>query len=165
MNPKSFYQCDTCHYKYKFGTGARDKLFISRLLGSSIMIYFISVIILFVIIFMAGFIGKVFDPSIEWDSLLYCFNLKHFCTGAIYTGMSSIIAFLINVVGGGAFRYINTFHSLFRETDKDSCLTKFILIIIILIGLLIVLVWIFEVVESWTKRMSKQIQLVVLSYE
>lgn len=70
-NPQSFYRCDQCHYNYRFGRAftsyARfDKFTLVRMLESRAAKFFVSVAILTVLIFFAGFMYKLFTGE-SWS--------------------------------------------------------------------------------------------------
>eukprot|EP00924_Labyrinthula_sp_SR-Ha-C_P010101 maker-scaffold_40-snap-gene-2.67-mRNA-1 protein AED:0.07 eAED:0.09 QI:0/0/0.33/0.66/1/1/3/822/313 len=70
-NKKSFYECDQCKFKYKFGRayGAYDRLLLARLLSYKVTSVFLSLFILFVLMFVLGFVYKIFFPPINTNKL------------------------------------------------------------------------------------------------
>ena len=89
VNKRSFYECDACKFKYKFGARVGDQIFVARLLSTAGAIHALALCALASVIFVAGFVGKLFDSSLTWWDVLRCFNAHHLMSGAAATGTRS----------------------------------------------------------------------------
>ena len=85
-NPRSFYECDTCKYQYRFGRvfeayGGADRFTLARLLTSRVSTALVALGFLLTLVFAAGFVAKAFSPELTWWETIACFNLQHLLYG------------------------------------------------------------------------------------
>jgi len=137
-------------------------------------VHALSLVVLLLLVFGGGFLGKMLSPELTWCAawparrppsrpraccpnpcrwdVLHCFNLRHLLAGSVFTGLGSLLGFVISSLGWGMPR-------LFTDvvvrgigggggaaTDNDT-VGKLLLFILVLVGLCIALSWIFGVVE------------------
>ena len=177
INPQSFYRCDQCHYEYQFGRaftayghGFGDKIAVARLLSSRASIFLASGVVLLVIVFVAGFVGKALGvstiPLYTWSDVFRCFNLEHFYSGSIVVGLGSMFGFLIETCGsfyrigrvGGAWGL--SWGGGARAGGGDG--QKIIMIILVVVGLLVALRWIFVRLQILAESAARRTQDVIL---
>jgi len=101
-NPKSFYRCDQCQYEYKFGRvfaayDGLDRFTLARILQMRFAVHFVSVLVLLLLIFIGGFITKLFTPGLTWGDVFNFLNLQHFTGGSVLLGMGSLIGWLASL--------------------------------------------------------------------
>uniref|UniRef100_A0A7S2IN00 RING-CH-type domain-containing protein n=1 Tax=Haptolina brevifila TaxID=156173 RepID=A0A7S2IN00_9EUKA len=161
-NRKSFYECNTCMFKYRFGT-VGDAFLLARVLAMPVTIHLITLFSLCMIVFAAGFIGKTLDYSLTWFDVLRCFNLQHILTGAISTGIASLLGWLAYFVGPGGRRVLDFIASGSGGSDRGSGTIGLILLAIAtVVGLCIAFSWLYEQLEHWARSVCRRAQHVVL---
>lgn len=190
-NPQSFYRCDQCHYEYQFGRaftayghGFGDKITIARLLSSRVCIHLASVGVLMVMIFFAGFVGKAFGVSpvtttVTWSDVFRCFNWNHWYSGSMLVAIVSLSGFLLETCGsffGHAGGRIGVpWGQMGRSSGAPAArgggswgskgggdAGKAILVILVVIGLLVALRWIYTRLQVLAERTARRTQDVIL---
>ena len=158
-NPKSFFECDTCHFKYRFGgTVVGDQLLMARLLGSRCAIHVLAVSLLGALVFAGGFVAKAIDPRLTWRECFDCFNLQHLISGATATGIGSLLGWLVTAAGVGGFWRIGA--PAIGGGDRRG--EAVVVGIAVAVGLCIALSWIYTALEGFAKRATRRAQHVVL---
>jgi hypothetical protein len=167
VNPKSFFECDSCKFKYKFGTGVLgDRLLVARLISTAGAIHALALTALATLVFLGGFVGKMADPSLDWWDVLRCFNVHHLLTGATTTGIGSLLGWAASSVGG-AFFHFNYFGDAFntRGNDRDGLVGGLLLAAATIAGLCVAFSWIYSRLEKWARTVSRHAQHVVLDVQ
>lgn len=171
MNPRSFYECDQCKFQYVFDTRTENKFLLARLLASSVMVNVLSFVLLLVLIFVGGFVGKSFDPTLDWSDVFYCFNLNHIVAGATTTGLGSLLGWATSmggIGGGGGWRMIigDGWHGALGERGAGRDIVSVILTtIMVLAGLAVAFSWIYERLQDAARRTTRLAQSVVLDVQ
>lgn len=177
-NSQSFYRCDQCHYEYQFGRaftayghGFGDKITIAKLLSSRISIHLASVVVLLVVVFFAGFVGKAvgvsLSPTVTWSDVFRCINLNHWYSGSMLVGLGSLFGFLVETCGtffrfgriGGAW---GPGPDLSGGNRGGGDAQKVILAILVVIGLFLALRWIYERLQILAESAARRTQDVIL---
>jgi|EP01049_Picozoa_sp_SAG25_P006886 hypothetical protein len=120
QNSSSFYQCDQCHFRYRFGKVftayghgfGPDRFAVARLLSHRGAVPAASALVLLAVIFLAGFVAKACDHmwgdrlgvdapllSVTWADVFSCLNLRHWQVGSILVGGVSVLGFALEAVG------------------------------------------------------------------
>jgi hypothetical protein len=182
-NPQSFYRCDQCHYEYQFGRafeayghGFGDKITVARLLSSRLSIHAASVVVLLLVVFVAGFFGKLLGLSpltpdrLTWAQVFQCFNLNHLYSGSMLVGLGSLSGFLIESCStvyrfgriGGAWGngWGGGLSGGGGRGGGDA--QKIILVILVVVGLLVALRWIYVRLQILAESAARQAQDVIL---
>jgi hypothetical protein len=169
-NRKSFYECDTCKFKYRFGSvrlpgGVAvgvDQMLLSRLLGSRFSVHGLSAILLALLIFVAGFVAKVLQPESypTWRAVLRCFNLDHLIAGASATGLGSFFGWAVSGLGLGGMRIFEFGGG--GGGGRDNKAGGLVMVILVVAGLAIALSWIYGELEVHSRRWTRKAQRVVL---
>lgn len=172
QNPKSFYECDACKFKYKFGTGVlNDQFLASRLLSTAGAVHTLAFAALCVIIFLAGFIAKFFDASLEWIDVLRCFNLHHLIAGVTATGLGSLLGWCTSALGFAGVHNVRWFAGdlvpgrEMRGDGRDGFLGTVVFAIAVAAGLCVAFSWIYSWLEEWARRTTRHVQHVVLDVQ
>ena len=112
-NPDSFFRCDQCHYKYEFGRaftafghGFGDRFTLARLLGSSLGVSIASFLVLLALIFVSGFVAKLFGSfglmeyeTQSWGQVLNPFTIVHWTAGSVLVGGFSLLGWACEFFG------------------------------------------------------------------
>ena len=166
-NPQSFYECDTCHFKYRFGTTAYgpERFTIARLLSRPYVVHALALTSLAALIFVAGFIAKISDADLTWYDVWACFNLDHLLKGAAATGVVSLIGWATAGTGaygaGGVQHFLrDTFHR--AGGNAGSALGTLLFLAAVTAGLSLALYWIYERLEAAARKTVRAAQHVVL---
>jgi hypothetical protein len=177
-NPQSFYRCDQCHYEYQFGRaftayghGFGDKITIARLLSSRVSIVVVSTVVLLMLVFVAGFFAKIVGISptpVAWSDALKCFNLNHWISGSMLVGLGSLSGFLIETLG--SFYRIGRVGGVWgqgwgggaRVGSGGGDAQKIIVGIMVVIGLLVALRWIYVRLQILAASAARRTQDVIL---
>ena len=104
-NARSSYQCDQCKYEYKMGTVV-NRLLLVRVLRSPFAVELASIVVLFLLVFVAGFITKLIAPDISRPFLKVDFS--HFYGGATVVGTGAFAGSIFRML-----RVIDAFNSPF----------------------------------------------------
>ena len=161
-NPRSFYRCDQCHFEYRFGTPAGvDRFTVARFLSTRFAVHLLSLAALAAVIFVAGFVAKMFDSSLGWWDVIACFNINHYMVGSIATGAGSLIGWVTTVLPYGGFRMFGDFGFLTRG-ERDNKAGSLLFGLMVIIGLAIALYWIYGRLERLAQRTTRYAQRVVL---
>lgn len=172
-NPRSFYQCDTCKFQYKFGTIAgADRFSISHMLGRPHVVHMLSLAGLFALVFAGGFVAKSFDATLTWYDVFACFNINHLLSGATATGLISLLGWFTAGAGlGGGGGYVrhwlgDTWHlgggGGGRGGGGRDAFSTILLVIAVLAGLCVALHWIYGRLETLSRKTVRMAQHVVL---
>jgi hypothetical protein len=172
VNPKSFYECDSCKFKYKFRTNyVGDQLFLARLLSHQFSVHALTVLALCAIVFLAGFVGKSFDPSLEWMDVLRCFNLRHILAGATTTGLGSLMGWATAAGGIGGGGHLRWFVGDAFTTGGDrgrgggDVIGTLIMAAAVIAGLCLAFYWIYERLEEWARSTTRHATRVILDVQ
>jgi hypothetical protein len=182
-NPQSFYCCDQCHHRYDFGRaftafghGFGDRFTAARFFGHPGAVHLASVLALAALVCAAGFVAKLLAllgfysecaPE-NWVQGLNPFTLYHWCAGSILIGSFSVLGWVFEALGMFARAPVRMGADLWGggvvggRGSGDS--GKFILAIIVVIGLLVALHWIYGRVQEYAQAAARHSQDVVLDY-
>eukprot|EP00300_Choanocystis_sp_HF-7_P020820 c20684_g2_i1.p1 GENE.c20684_g2_i1~~c20684_g2_i1.p1 ORF type:complete len:231 (+),score=33.10 c20684_g2_i1:25-693(+) len=157
VNPRSFYECDQCHYKYQFKSLVVDKFTISQLLGSPVSVFFVALAFLYIIILLSGSLIKLFTAR-TWGEVFAIANLEHHILGSAFTGILSLAGF------AGTWHGVRSPFFLGRNNGggKMSEIELICFAIMVFIGLCMALFWIFQRLESYAKQATRYAQQAVL---
>mmetsp|Transcript_5868 Transcript_5868/g.6748 ORF Transcript_5868/g.6748 Transcript_5868/m.6748 type:complete len:274 (+) Transcript_5868:13-834(+) len=168
-NPKSFYRCDQCQYEYKFGRvfaayDGLDRFTLARILQMRFAVHFVSVLVLLLLIFIGGFITKLFTPGLTWGDVFNFLNLQHFTGGSVLLGMGSLIGWLASLFAsapgmGPRLWFLDT--GMFRSRGSDDA-NKVLVAIVVVIGLLVALRWIYSRVSEYAEYATRHAAHIVL---
>lgn len=169
-NPKSFYECDACKFKYRMGsTVVGDRIFLARLLATAGAIHGLALCALSALVFLMGFVAKAFDPGLTWFEVLRCFNVRHIIAGATTTGLGSLVGWATSLGGlGGGHGWRHIVGDSFGHTGdggRDNFLGTVIMVIAVLAGLCVAFSWIYARIEEWARRTARHVQHVVLDVQ
>ena len=164
-NKKSFYQCDVCNFQYKLATpiGA-DRLALANLITSKFAIATISLTMLAAIIFLSGFVAKALSPELTWWDVFRFYNVKHWVAGSVMAGLGSLLGALVTWAGGfGVFRFGldvggwrgGGLGDLLGGGSGESKWGGVLLIVLVVVGLIVALCWVFGVVERYSRLITK----------
>ena len=78
-----------------------DRFTIARILAWPMFIHFLSILGLFALCFVCGFVAKMFNSSLTWLDVFRCFNINHLLSGATATGLLSLFGWLTAAGGLG----------------------------------------------------------------
>ncbi len=169
VNPKSFYECDTCKFKYQFGTAmGPDRFTIARVLAWPLVIHALSILGLVALCFFGGFVAKMFDSSLTWYDVVRCFNVNHLLSGATATGLLSLFGWLTagaaGLGGGPVWRTVmgNTWHGGTGGDGGKDVVSTILLVIAVVAGLCVALYWIYGRLEELSRQTVRLAQHVVL---
>merc|ERR1712224_848152 len=173
-NPRSFYRCDQCHYEYRFarvfqayGYGF-DKFTLARVLGMRGSVFTASVLVLLSVVFLGGFIFKVFSPGVTWAEVFRCFNWMHLAGGSAVVGAGSVLSFLVASCPGLGNHYLFWGGRVWGGGGGSNGNNKLLLIILgimVIIGLLLALRWIFTRISEYAQTTLRHTQFTVLEYD
>lgn len=169
VNPKSFFECETCKFKYLFGqqripgTGVVvDHLLLARLLGSGVSTHALTLALLVLIIFLSGFVVKAAQPTYTWGEVWSCFNLEHIINGATATGVGSLCGWVVSAAGAGV-GYARIFGDGIGVNHKaNDKAGNVLLAIMVVAGLALAASWIYGALEKYSRRTMRAAQHVVL---
>lgn len=165
-NPRSFYQCDTCHFQYRFGTAlGADKLSLARLLATPYVVHAGAMLALCWLIFVMGFLAKMFDPTLTNADVIACFNIGHMLSGATATGLVSVVGWATSATGlaGGGWRFmIGDAWNDTRGSHGNDAFATILLACFVIAGLSLALWWIYERLEALARQTVRTAQHVVL---
>lgn len=172
QNPKSFYECEACKYKYKFGTGVLgDQFLASRLLSTAGAVHALALASLCLIIFLAGFVAKCLDPSLDWMDVLRCFNLHHLIAGVTMTGAGSLLGWCTSALGLTGLNRVHFFAGdIMPGRDGhgrggDGVFGTLVVAIAVAAGLCVAFSWIYHWLEEWSRKTARHVQHVVLDVQ
>mmetsp|Transcript_1444 Transcript_1444/g.4230 ORF Transcript_1444/g.4230 Transcript_1444/m.4230 type:complete len:250 (-) Transcript_1444:323-1072(-) len=171
VNKRSFYECDACKFKYKFGARVGDQIFVARLLSTAGAIHALALCALASVIFVAGFVGKLFDSSLTWWDVLRCFNAHHLMSGAAATGLGSLIGWASSALGLTGMHHARFVvgdwfgPGTLRGADRDNAFGHVVALVAIAAGLCIAFCWIYSSLEAWARRTARHAQHIVLDVQ
>ena len=171
VNPRSFYECEQCRFQYQFGPSTEHRFLLARLLASSAAVHGLSLFLLASVVFLGGFVGKSFDPSLGWLDVLRCFNLNHLLTGATTTGLGSLLGWATSmggIGGGGGWRMIigDGWHGAMGDRGGGRDVVSVVLLtMMVLAGLAVAFYWIYERLEEIARKTTRMAQSVVLDVQ
>ena len=172
VNPNSFYECEQCKFKYRFGASSANKFFLARLLASSFAVHLLSFALLLCLIFVGGFVGKSFDSSLDWIDVFRCFNLNHILAGCATTGIGSLLGWATSmggIGGGGGWRMIigDGWNGVVADRGGGGrdVVSMVLMTIMILAGLAVAFYWIYERLEEVARKTTRMAQSVVLDVQ
>jgi hypothetical protein len=164
QNPKALYECGVCHYKYRFGMAlGADRLVLFRLLTSPFFAELASLLALLLIAFLAGFVAKGFAVP-TWREVLIV-DRTHWLYGLSATGAVSLLSWgvvsIFDVFGTAPLRVLeggSVGHgkralgrgARLARGDDDGC-ERVILAILVAVGLMLALCWIYGRVKELTQ--------------
>ncbi len=167
-NSQSFYRCEQCHFTYRFATAYDriDRLTLARILTSRAAVYATSLALLALLVFAAGFVGKMLSPEQSWADVFRVFNLRHWIFGSYITGLGSLIGAGVSAMGFGTFRLgwdvfgDNGLRGLRGGRGgggggERGGVGELLVIIAVVIGLMVALYWVFNVVEDCARRTTR----------
>jgi len=151
-NPKSFFQCDQCKFKYHF----RRTTFGSMLRWRTTL-HCLTLVILLLLVILGGYVFKLVDMLFGyedkyWSSFLEV-DLVHISFGLVFVGMSGFLSLL---GGTGLFRMHHWGPR--GGSDRSSKLELVIVGIIVFIGICKCAFSIYRWVEQYTKTLLRQAQ-------
>jgi len=168
-NSKSFFQCDTCHFQYRFGTKQLGQFSASRLLAHAWVVHVLALLGLLVLCFAGGFVAKSFDSTLTWTDVVRCLNLQHMVAGATATGLLSLMGWATTAGGiGGAGGVRGWLGGGWHRAGggggqrEGDALATLLMVIAIVVGLCFALHWIYAQLEAVAKRTVRMAQHVVL---
>ena len=163
VNPKSFFQCDTCKVAYRFATAmGPDRFTIARILAWPMFIHFLSILGLFALCFVCGFVAKMFDSSLTWLDVFRCFNINHLLSGATATGLLSLFGWLTAAGGlGDGLRVMDIWRGGTGGNGGGTA-ASVLLVLAVVAGLCLALYWIYGRLEELSRQTVRMAQQVVL---
>ena len=142
-----------------------DQLAMARLLATAGAVHALALLALLALIFVAGFVGKAFDASLEWRDVMRCFNVRHVLTGVTTTGLGSIIGWatsLGGVGGGNGWRFIVGDAFVGDNRADNNVLGTLIGAAAVIAGLCMAFSWIYARLEQWARSTTRHAQHIVL---
>ena len=161
-NPRSFYECDQCKFKYHLGSSER-KFFWARLLSTSYAIEGLAFLGLLCTVFVGGFIGKALDANMDWADVIRCFNVHHLLCGATTTGLVSLVGGFATTIGGGVGLHV--VGDAWRGQQRSDVVGTLILVFAVCAGLWYAFSWLYQKLEANAARMARMAQSVVLDVQ
>lgn len=161
-NPRSYFECDSCKFKYRFGNHGVDSFTLAWLLSTRGAVHGLAVLLLALLIFLAGFVGKWASGG-SWREVLDCFNLNHLISGSIATGLGSLLGWLLTAAGGGfggGWFFGGDVGG--RVGGRDDKAGQLLVAIMVVVGLCLALTWIYDRLEDRARRTARMAQQVVL---
>jgi hypothetical protein len=166
-NPQAAYRCEQCLFEYKLSrvfTG--DRLFIVQVLEHRFSVEVISLVILLVAIFFAGFISKAVSPE-SWTSFARI-DFAHFSGGATILGLTSTIGWVSS--GMTTLSLFNGYPGWGRWVrdssgggQKNS--TNLVVVAVAAVGLMLALYWIYSKMKEYARLALQHSATVVLEAE
>jgi len=154
-NSSSYFQCDTCHYKYHF-----QRTSISKLFSSFIVLQITTFLVFLLLIIFAGYLWKIVEffaleePDNDRSFLsLLCIDLYHLLSGAILVGLVGFLQLVF-------FMHIGPFYGLGR--GGKSTIELVILGVIISIGLIKAFVGLYGIVKKQTQKILLKVEDIIL---
>ena len=170
VNPRSFFQCDTCKFEYRYATAmGPDRFTIARILAWPMFIHFLSILGLFALCFVCGFVAKMFDSSLTWLDVFRCFNINHLLSGATATGLLSLFGWL--TAGAGGLGGGPIWRTIIGDTWRGGTggngggtdvVSSVLLVLAVVAGLCVALYWIYGRLEELSRQTVRMAQQVVL---
>ena len=174
-NPNSFYRCDMCHYEYKFAkvfNAYASPLTLARWIGKPGFTIVLSVLILVAMIFVLGFFYTLFTPGASWGDVLNVFRLQHYLGGSIILGLGSLVGWVGSLCAGGGGGYwggprFGYYYGGFGGGGGrgDGKAAAICLAIMVVVGLVIALTWIYGRVSKEAEKAARKAQDRILEIE
>ena len=163
VNPRSFFQCDTCKVDYRFATAmGPDRFTIARILAWPMFIHFLSILGLFALCNVCGFVAKMFNSSLTWLDVFRCFNINHLLSGATATGLLSLFGWLTAAGGlGDGLRVMDIWRGGTGGNGGGTA-ASVLLVLAVVAGLCLALYWIYGRLEELSRQTVRMAQQVVL---
>lgn len=159
QNPRSFFECDSCRFKYRFGKGRLDRFALARLLGTRGAIHGLALLALACLVFVAGFVAK-FASGAGWAEIFSCFNVEHLVSGGVATGLGSLVGWVLTAAGGGLGG--GWFMGDLGGGRRDDKAGQVLFALMVAVGLCVALSWIYERLEERARSTARMAQQVVL---
>ena len=139
---------------------------VARLLDSRLAVHLLSALVLGCLVFAGGFVAKSFSPGLTWWEVASCFNVEHLVYGSTFTGLGSLLGWLISLVGGGGGWWLRTLDlggtgRLGGGGGNDKA-GKIILAVLVVVGICLAFKWIYDRVEAYAQKVVRTAQFVVL---
>lgn len=159
-----FAECDACKFRYKMGTTMLgDQLNVARLLSTAGAIHLLAFSALCCIIFVAGFVAKMFDSSLDWIEVLRCFNIDHIIAGATTTGLGSLTGYFTSAIGltglnNARFVVGDFIPARVGESGHDGMVGTVLFVAAVVAGLCFAFCWIYGQLEEWARATARHAQ-------
>lgn len=144
-----------------------DKLTIGRFLARPYVVHAAAVLTLSAMVFVGGFVAKMFDSSLSWLDVLSCLNLNHWVCGSMATGLGSLLGWATaagGLGGGGGWRFlIGDTWAARNDRGRNDLLSSVLIGFAVVAGLCIALSWVYNRLEEWAFRQLRMAQHVVLN--
>ena len=139
-----------------------DRFTIARILAWPMFIHFLSILGLFALCFVCGFVAKMFNSSLTWLDVFRCFNINHLLSGATATGLLSLFGWLTAAGGlGDGLRVMDIWRGGTGGNGGGTA-ASVLLVLAVVAGLCLALYWIYGRLEELSRQTVRMAQQVVL---